>query len=91
MQGLCQTQIEKGVGNFSKIHPREVSRSFSAKGVCIVIYATSQQNQSGNQGQTVLASEIQPLIFYNIKVVVKQNKKIKKNSKWNESEDDEKI
>lgn len=87
MQGLCQAQIEKGVGKFSKLHPREVSRGFSGKGVCIIIYATSQQNQSVNQGQTILASEIQPLIFYNIKVVVKQNKKIKKNSNSNISED----
>lgn len=78
MNGVCQASMVRGIGNFNKIHPREVSRNFNGKAVCIIIYANSQENQTGKSDLSVNASEIQPLIFYNVKVVVKQQKFNKK-------------
>jgi hypothetical protein len=43
--------------------------------------ATSQQSQANEQGLRIQASEIQPFIFYNVKVVVKQNKFLSKTQK----------
>lgn len=74
MNGACQTLMVCGVGNFNKIHPRQVSRNYHGKGVCIIVYANSQENPTGKGGLNVDASEIQPVIFYNVKVVVKQQK-----------------